>query len=1080
MISYLWHFINARDGGALVTQKVFIQIRRVTALIKNFVLLWILLGLMYNFAPGIVIAGLNDGLVAYYPLNGNTNDESGNGNQGVIYGATLTHDRYGNANSAYYFNGINNYIAIPAGISVSSLEVTVSAWVSIRSLKGISIICYTNTPGGELNIGINSDNKITFAVKLLTPGLAGADTNDSWFGVSENAVHNVNQFIHVVGKYYRGDRIEIWINGILKNVRGIPEDDLYSSPFHFSAIGAVSYGGNPEYPFNGIIDEVRVYNRALSAAEIQALCYQISINPGYLEFSDQIGSPTVGTPFPLTITARRSDGSQDPGFNGLVTLSCPGVAFTPEKVTVSNGQWSGQVSISQDGCNLVLKAVGNGLSGTSTSFDIVRAASAIGSLTGVVSHDWRIKVPIAGATVHLIQAASGTDAYPPQTTDLYGRYAFSGVASGNYYLWATYDGNPSSTSFPVYIPAWGMSQNLQIPTGGGSTKTPAILVAGMMGSTVSDGQIPSLKKSLCNRNQLQLYDYDGAVGWRALKGGLQEKGVRVIECPWDWRKPIQEAMGEALKDAIQEAKNAGYKKVNIIAHSTGGLLARAYIQSKDYQDDVENLIMVGTPHQGSANGFYIWEGGDPLTADAVTNKKYIYSLVLVNLIKDTGWPNALDSFSSLMAIQLRQWDDFNTHKFITQNVRSLRQLLPTYLCLDDKTTCRPITSPENINQDLKDLNSGANGYVKPSERMGRPDSTDNVVKTRVYFSNSEKNTLSAIKVKSRSIRSKLLGIYQDGDPVGTQVSYTSGDGTVPEESAKLPEKEGWAEAISSSGAHMSLVGNNKDKIVADLYPPVVSFWDKTKAKLAAWVSSAVSLAHAQEEISSVPPTFSVSINGWVQPYLADAQGRGVGINPMSGAMEYNLPGAVITTEADRGSIVLDNPVDGNYTISLMAQFACDYRLTIGYGDSGNSVLQEVSGFNDAQTLSLTLTVDSTSSQKIIITPPLAAPTRLVSGAADGKAKLSWERSSDTEVLSYKVYAKSPESPFFTLTGTTSLNTFMTNDPWLDYTSTLATMYVIAGVRADGTESFFSNRALNKKNPPRNVTMAPIIDLLQKN
>jgi len=52
------------------------------------------------------------GLVAYWPFNGNANDESGNKNDGIVYGASLTSDRFGNMNSAYNFDGINDYIFI--------------------------------------------------------------------------------------------------------------------------------------------------------------------------------------------------------------------------------------------------------------------------------------------------------------------------------------------------------------------------------------------------------------------------------------------------------------------------------------------------------------------------------------------------------------------------------------------------------------------------------------------------------------------------------------------------------------------------------------------------------------------------------------------------------------------------------------------------------------------------------------------------------------------------------------------------------------------------------------------------------
>ena len=55
---------------------------------------------------------LKNGLVGYYPFNGNANDESGNRNNGSVIGASLTSDRNGNPNSAYFFNGRSDYISI--------------------------------------------------------------------------------------------------------------------------------------------------------------------------------------------------------------------------------------------------------------------------------------------------------------------------------------------------------------------------------------------------------------------------------------------------------------------------------------------------------------------------------------------------------------------------------------------------------------------------------------------------------------------------------------------------------------------------------------------------------------------------------------------------------------------------------------------------------------------------------------------------------------------------------------------------------------------------------------------------------
>ena len=104
----------------------------------RFVLLALLLGGMLEstFAQSF----LTNGLVAYYPFNGNASDATGNGFNGIIYGGVnLASDRFGNANSAYIFNGVDGYIDIgqPLGSGPSSLSY--SGWVKIisRAAQGI-------------------------------------------------------------------------------------------------------------------------------------------------------------------------------------------------------------------------------------------------------------------------------------------------------------------------------------------------------------------------------------------------------------------------------------------------------------------------------------------------------------------------------------------------------------------------------------------------------------------------------------------------------------------------------------------------------------------------------------------------------------------------------------------------------------------------------------------------------------------------------------------------------------------------------------------------------------------------------
>src|SRR5271156_6623895 len=70
---------------------------------------------------------LANGLLAYFPFTGNANDATGNGNNGTVYGATLTSDKSGNPNSAYSFDGVTNYI-VSTNINLNAAA-SISVWV---------------------------------------------------------------------------------------------------------------------------------------------------------------------------------------------------------------------------------------------------------------------------------------------------------------------------------------------------------------------------------------------------------------------------------------------------------------------------------------------------------------------------------------------------------------------------------------------------------------------------------------------------------------------------------------------------------------------------------------------------------------------------------------------------------------------------------------------------------------------------------------------------------------------------------------------------------------------------------------
>ena len=105
---------------------------------------------------------LQNGLIASYPFNGNACDESGNGYNGTVSGATLTTDRFGNANSAYSFDGISSYIQFSAD-GLPTQNRTVSFWFYTTTIPyGYGVLSYG---------GLSCNNAFLFIIN--NPGSGG-------------------------------------------------------------------------------------------------------------------------------------------------------------------------------------------------------------------------------------------------------------------------------------------------------------------------------------------------------------------------------------------------------------------------------------------------------------------------------------------------------------------------------------------------------------------------------------------------------------------------------------------------------------------------------------------------------------------------------------------------------------------------------------------------------------------------------------------------------------------------------------------------------------------------------------------
>ncbi|MBU0528272.1 T9SS type A sorting domain-containing protein [bacterium] len=199
-------------------------------------------------------------LVAFYPFNGNANDESNNNNNGTISGATLVDDRWGNK-SAYTFDGINDNIRISNSESLNFQNaVTINFWIRVDEFFNRE--SYPLSHGNWENrwkVSI-TDKHIRWTVKNAMDVVKDLDSETE---LVLNKLYNITVLYDGISDY------EIYVDGELDAftsfsglIKKTDEIDLM--------IGQV-LPENTQYNFKGFLDDIRIYNYAISYSDIQAL-----------------------------------------------------------------------------------------------------------------------------------------------------------------------------------------------------------------------------------------------------------------------------------------------------------------------------------------------------------------------------------------------------------------------------------------------------------------------------------------------------------------------------------------------------------------------------------------------------------------------------------------------------------------------------------------------------------------------------------------------------------------------------------------------------------------------------------------
>lgn len=228
--------------------------------------------LSVTIPPTYADVDLNRGLVAYYPFDGNANDASGNGMDGSLSNASFTAGRFGSGLSLS--GAADSYCEVADnGLLSPSQAVTISLWMNASSFtNSFSGLIYksasTPTSAGfsdrSYTLWLRSDGGIHFT---STPAGSGSQVVDN----SPANGTQLDQFFNVIGIVDTASHLmSIYINGDLADSTSYAGDDIKTGNFPLR-IGAPFFTVGDQGAFNGVLDDVRIYNRALSQQEVSSL-----------------------------------------------------------------------------------------------------------------------------------------------------------------------------------------------------------------------------------------------------------------------------------------------------------------------------------------------------------------------------------------------------------------------------------------------------------------------------------------------------------------------------------------------------------------------------------------------------------------------------------------------------------------------------------------------------------------------------------------------------------------------------------------------------------------------------------------
>ena len=308
-------------------------------------------------------------------------------------------------------------------------------------------------------------------------------------------------------------------------------------------------------------------------------------------------------------------------------------------------------------------------------------------------------------------------------------------------LTPTPEPTPTSTPVPTATPT-------PIPTPTPTPIQPIIILPGLGTSWNHENMILGIEKPQSDWFMTPgVKVYDGLIN--TLKNANyqtegEDKNLFIFN--YNWTKPLESNV-EDFKNYIENiVRPLPEQKIDLIGHSLGGLIARIYIQNNP-NNNIDQLITLGSPHKGIPSLYYPWEGGD--------------------LSKSLpGWQR----IGAGLLVHLRKPGFSTTMEAVRSTIPSLKNLLPTFNYLKENSTEKILDNMTEKNEWLININNNLPSHLFSSLHTVAGVSTD--------------NTIRWVKITERNWLDKILGLWIDGKPQSEEKAQ--GDWTVLEESAILP------------------------------------------------------------------------------------------------------------------------------------------------------------------------------------------------------------------------------------------------------------------------------------------------------